>query len=141
MRKSCYSCKYVGTERIADLTLADYWGVPENEITDQQRKYGVSLVLANSDKANELMGELEMYMILKEIEPTNAIAHNQALSKPSSSNPDRTKFFEKIDNTSFDKLIHRLLWKLYLKKHVRRGMIKFLGMKSFSKLTDMIRRR
>lgn len=50
-RKSCSNCKYARINRVADITLADFWGlnVPE------YYKQGVSLITANNDKGNALI--------------------------------------------------------------------------------------
>ena len=78
LRKSCYECKYVGTNRISDITIADYWGVPKNEISEKEKKYGVSLILVNSLKGNSLIEKMNNDMVIKEIESDNAIEYNQA---------------------------------------------------------------
>lgn len=54
-RENCYSCKYAGALRPADLTIGDYWGIevehPELLKKKQyEERYGISCILANTDK-------------------------------------------------------------------------------------------
>lgn len=54
-RENCYSCKYAGALRPADLTIGDYWGIevehPELLKKKQyEEHYGISCILANTDK-------------------------------------------------------------------------------------------
>lgn len=122
LRESCYQCKYVGTERIADITLADYWGIDLNSISEEQRKNGVSLIIANSEKGKRLISELEKDMNIMPADKSRAISANQALSKPSSINVNRNVFFRKLDNTDFDSLIHKFNKIRYAKIKVRKLM-------------------
>lgn len=48
-RKSCSNCKYSSIERVADITLADFWGQARSE---DDYKLGVNLVIANNAKAD-----------------------------------------------------------------------------------------
>lgn len=131
LRKSCYSCKYCGGERIADFTLADYWGVPENEISEREKKYGVSLILCNSERARSMLGDLQQDMSVKEIDPARAIACNQALRLPSTNNPDRSSFFKELNDHNFDKLVYKYLRSYYIKTFLRQTAIKIMGEEQF----------
>lgn len=53
LRENCYNCQYKKLERVADITLADFWRV--NEIDPQfADKMGVSLVWVNNEKGKQL---------------------------------------------------------------------------------------
>lgn len=140
LRNSCYNCKYIGTERIADFTLADYWGVPIEQITDKERKYGVSLILANSDKAKKIIHMLKRDMIIKQIDPRNAISHNQALEKPSTFNPHRISFFRKLGRRDFDKLVYMYNWKRYGKIFLKRFIKRILGDSRYNSVMKFVKR-
>lgn len=49
-RPSCYSCQYKGFPRIADITIADYWGI-EKVNKNMDNNIGTSMILLNSKKA------------------------------------------------------------------------------------------
>ena len=44
LRESCFQCPSIGLPRKGDITIADYWGIDVNELTDKERKYGVSSI-------------------------------------------------------------------------------------------------
>ena len=139
LRKSCYECKYVGTNRISDITIADYWGVPENEISEKEKKYGVSLILVNSLKGNSLIKKMNKDMVIKEIESDNAIAYNQALTKPSSINIHRKDFFQKIEKVDFDKLVHSYNKAYYIKCITKNVIKKIVGEQNCKKISKTIK--
>ncbi len=120
LRESCYECKYCGTDRVADITLADYWGVDLSKIPDKQRKNGVSLIVANSDKGSAIIAELSRDMIINTADRERAIAANQAFREPSSKNDRREEFFLKVDSFDFDELVHKYNRKIYLKLKIRK---------------------
>ena len=141
LRDSCYNCKYAGSERIADFTLADYWGVPLDSIPDKQRKFGVSVLLTNTKLAGKILPELSKEFYFKEIDPKNAISHNQAFEKPSTINDNRAQFFSKLSNYNFDALVHRFERKYYLKYHVRQIMFRVIGEERTVKLVQHIKNK
>ncbi len=127
LRESCYECKYCGTNRVADITLADFWGVDLSKISETQRKNGVSLIVSNSDRGRAIVGELSKDMEIKPAEKDRAIAANQAFREPSSKNDKREEFFIKIDSCDFDELVHKYNRKIYIKLKIR----KMLGNKVY----------
>lgn len=134
LRESCYTCKYVGTNRISDFTLADYWGVDIEDISIKEHDYGVSLILANSNRAKQIVTELTDSIEIKPINPEVAIKCNQALSKPSTKNRYRLEFFNEIDRTDFDKLIIK-----YNKRHFIKVKIKdLLGRDNIKKIKKLL---
>lgn len=50
-RKSCSNCKFSQINRVADITLADFWGLSNPDYY----KKGVSLIIANNAKANDFI--------------------------------------------------------------------------------------
>lgn len=51
-RKSCSNCKFSSIERVADITLADFWGGAREDI---DYKLGVNLIIANNAHGNMLL--------------------------------------------------------------------------------------
>lgn len=48
-RRSCSNCQYSSINRVADITLADFWG----DVRDQNEyEKGVNVIFANNDKGN-----------------------------------------------------------------------------------------
>lgn len=57
-RECCYNCKYSKTNRVADITIADYWGIDKIH-PEFFNKNGVSLVLVNTTKGYEYFKNTE----------------------------------------------------------------------------------
>ena len=53
----CYDCKYIGAHRQSDITIGDYWG--DKEYAEEHKK-GLSIIVAHSDKALNMMQSSEM---------------------------------------------------------------------------------
>ncbi|HAX57854.1 MAG TPA: hypothetical protein DCY08_10575 [Bacteroides stercoris] len=51
-RLSCYECRYATIERIADLTMGDYWG---NKQPQEEASKGISLLIANNIHGQQLI--------------------------------------------------------------------------------------
>lgn len=64
LRDACFNCKYRSYYRYSDITIADFWAI--ERFTGKKDKKGVSLVLANSDKGEELMVMTEQAATVKE---------------------------------------------------------------------------
>lgn len=57
LRPSCYNCKFRTMERVGDITIGDFWGMTKFNkelINADMRKYGLSLVLINSQVGYEI---------------------------------------------------------------------------------------
>lgn len=57
LRPSCFKCPYKNTERLADITLGDYWGIDELDRSFNDNK-GVSLVIIQSEKGKQLFHDV-----------------------------------------------------------------------------------
>lgn len=134
LRESCYKCHYCGTERIADFTIADFWGVSRSKVTQEQLKNGVSLILASTERARGMLPELKEYMEFQEIEAAEAIPYNKALVQPNTRPADRDRYFAEIDSKSYDSLIHKYYRKYYIKLKIKRLLSAVIGEKNLSKL-------
>ena len=54
LRPSCYKCKHARLPRIADITLADFWGYDGSMRKDNVNK-GLSIVIATTNKGNKML--------------------------------------------------------------------------------------
>lgn len=55
LNRICYTCPFCALPKSGDLTLGDYWGVPE-ELLDEK---GVSVVLASTEKGENILNILK----------------------------------------------------------------------------------
>lgn len=57
VRNSCFNCPYRTNMRVGDITIGDFWGI-EKELPEIDVKYGVSRILINTEKGNEMAHSL-----------------------------------------------------------------------------------
>lgn len=106
-RPSCYDCKFKGFPRIADISLADFWGIEKVKGVDKSLddNIGTSLVLINSEKGKRFFEEIKPKLKYVELPYQTALEGNkslvESLPKPKI---DREKFFEDVNAMSFDEL-------------------------------------
>jgi len=139
LRESCYGCKYKGVDRIADFSLADFWGVDPKRVPREQLKYGISLIMATTDKARDMMSEVANRMHLEEISEEGAIKGNPALVKDKGSiNPNRDEFFYLLNSgKGYDWIITKRIYsKIYLKMKVKILLNKIFKVKKFKYLVE-----
>lgn len=86
-RNSCYHCPYAKPERGADITIGDFWGVArEYPVLAKQFDIdkGVSCVMVNTEKGQEIIKQLNGDMRLFQIDYEAVKKGNEPLNKPSS---------------------------------------------------------
>lgn len=87
-RRSCYECKYASSSRPADFTIGDYWGIEKQhpeylEKDGLNERWGLSLLIANNEKAIKLLESYSDIIELKESTFEKATAKNAQLCYPS----------------------------------------------------------
>jgi acetyltransferase-like isoleucine patch superfamily enzyme/coenzyme F420-reducing hydrogenase beta subunit len=108
-RPSCYECQFKGFPRIADITLADYWGI-ENVDQSMEKDLGTSLVMLNSQKGLAYFEKVKSRMNYIRTPFESILEGNPALVK--SLNPplvDRTRFFEDLDTKTFTEVASKYI--------------------------------
>lgn len=123
LRESCYNCNFKKKNQVADLTLADYWGIKEinPRMYDDQ---GTSLVIINSNKGKELFELIKNSIRYEETKLEEAIKYNPSIIKSASLNYDRKNFMKDIDKIDFVELQEKYFQK---KKLIRRIVNKIRG--------------
>lgn len=131
VRPSCYYCKFKGQQRIADISIGDYW----TKEWDDYRKLdfsiddnsGTSYAMLNNDRAKKFFLSISSWFVKREIDVLEIIKGNpfavKSLPKP---NIDRTKFYKDLHTQRFDVLVSKQtkkatsLWrsKLRIIKHI-----------------------
>lgn len=97
LRRSCGNCKYAKIPRVADITIADFWGI-EKYSSKLNDKKGTSLVLINNDKGRIIFDNLK-FQLLESVPIKYAInSPNHPLSKSSRLHNNRSKFFNLVSN-------------------------------------------
>ena len=117
--ENCYSCQYACKERVSDLTLGDSWG---SELSMDEQKKGVSLVLCQTKKGNRLLQMADTH--LENVDIEKAIANNHQLSHPSVMPKRRNEFYKRLRSRTFNSLVFWLFPKQCLRQDVKQLLIK-----------------
>ena len=105
LRQSCYCCKFKGTIRKSDITVADYWGIDRilPEIDDNK---GLSLLLVNTEKGNALLSDIRSNLTLIKTEVEKAFTYNPSIIKPSLKHNFREYFLRNYSKGNFEKSVN-----------------------------------
>lgn len=90
--EACFNCNFTSKPRVSDITISDFWGI-ENTAAEFEDKLGVSMVMANTDKGQELFNELKG----KQKEVTLDNAKQPQLKNPTSKPANYEEFWENFD--------------------------------------------
>lgn len=107
-RPSCHICHFKGQKRAADFTLGDLWGKWGHLITNEDRRYGVSVLLVNSLKGQTILADIKNYSITP-IDVEQVAHFNSALRSSTKVHPRRKEFFSLYEQTPLKTLIPHLL--------------------------------
>lgn len=106
-RLCCKECQYAQRNRIADITLGDFWQIHRWDESCNDWK-GTSLVLTNTLKGEELFQSLKFRMKLCKEAPLDfAVKYNGQLVRPSKMHPGRRFFFHHLKKGDG---YHKALW-------------------------------
>ena len=115
LRESCYQCKFAKKERIADLTLGDFWGAFAKY--GKNFEEGISVVGVNSTEGHKLIdlvcNQFKLYEFLTE---EQAIRSNDNFRHPIRRPTERDNFYKNRKNKGY----YGLWRKAYLSKTYRR---------------------
>lgn len=84
-RESCYSCPFSGEMRTGDITIGDFWGIEKvhSELLDKINvNKGVSCILANSNKGNEIIRTCKDNFYLYNSNFNKIRKYNRQLNEP-----------------------------------------------------------
>lgn len=121
MRPYCSTCPFAKTERVADFTIGDLWGVEKHNV-DVEKSKGVSFIMINNSKAQEIFFSLNNCYI-KEIQLPLLKQDQINLNVPSGANKRRKLLFKIFNQKGFYKAYKkdRFFVKLYeLKQKLKR---------------------
>ena len=108
-RPSCYDCKFKGFPRMADISLADFWGI-EKVDKSMDKNLGTSLVMINSKKGEAFFEKAKARAKAIQVPFKTILPGNFALTTslpPSKVN--REQFFEDLDKMTFTELAKKYI--------------------------------
>ncbi|MPN52305.1 hypothetical protein SDC9_199961 [bioreactor metagenome] len=98
-RESCYRCPYARAERPGDFTVGDYWGI-EKVHPQVDKTNGVSLLLVNTRKAEEIIKELDSLQVYPST-LENAVNNQGNLRRPSARSAVRDTIYREIETEGY----------------------------------------
>ncbi len=85
----CYSCKFRGDNRVADIMLGDFWGADENDVFWNEK--GVSSILVHTNKGNDFLLSTEGISLFPSTYE-RILENNQNIIKPRAKTQTTDKF-------------------------------------------------
>ena len=106
LRPACFQCQFRVLDRESDMTIGDFWGI-ESFRPDLDISKGISIILANSEKAMSYLEELKDQLYLEECPIEWPLKKNRYLVMNYPVPPQRTKFFSDYNSMPIEKLIKK----------------------------------
>lgn len=92
-RPSCYECPFKKRYRVSDMTIWDCFSVYDFDKAMDDDK-GTTRVLCHTEKAVDILMELEKCVCFKEVEPDKLVSGVKEMVASVRQNPKRIQFFE-----------------------------------------------
>lgn len=108
IRPSCGECAFNNKRSLADITIADYWGV-DRQIPDFDDDKGVTLVLVNSKAGAALLEQVKSQTELLVTDFAKGAEYNQAVSRSLPLHPQRAFFFAHLAEHTLKEMVERCL--------------------------------
>lgn len=107
LRPSCYECKCKNGVSRSDLTIADFWGI-DTLMPDFDDDKGVSLVLVNTEKGQQIFNKLSMEVHLSAL--SDVMPLNGGFKEYTVPHPGRSEFFQRFAaGETVDSIVEDLL--------------------------------
>ncbi|MBQ7764183.1 Coenzyme F420 hydrogenase/dehydrogenase, beta subunit C-terminal domain [bacterium] len=108
LNTSCLDCIFNKIPRVADITIGDFWGVDEYDKSLNDKK-GISIVLINNQKGQNLLKQIENICKLQEIPLEVVIKRNPNIYSSSKPHKYRVEFLNEVcvENKSLKSCVKR----------------------------------
>ena len=108
IRPSCADCAFNNKRSLADITIADYWGINKQfpEFDDDK---GTTLVIINTTKGAQLFDEVKGETSFIVTDFAKGAQYNVAVSKSLGLHPLRQYFFDNLDSKTLKELEQEIL--------------------------------
>lgn len=116
--EACYTCPYTSPERVSDFTMADYWGLGESVPFNHPTNKGVSMLLINSHKAENLLKEMTD-LFYEERDFKEALEGNYNLSHSSIRPKKRDEFIADLFDVSKSDIVKKYGLQSNLRDYLR----------------------
>lgn len=111
LRESCYTCPYTSPNRIADITIGDFWGLGKIADHSFDTANGVSGVIVNTPKGTTFFNECQDSFIFQVRDFEEFINGNGATKHSATRVMFRNSFIQEYHNGNFTHVATKLLKK------------------------------
>ncbi|WP_195599811.1 Coenzyme F420 hydrogenase/dehydrogenase, beta subunit C-terminal domain [Longibaculum muris] len=118
LRPCCYECPFKSVIHPGDITIADYWGI-EKACPELDDNKGVSLVLINNSKGDEIFNKVKKQLVWKKTKIEDSM--QPPLISPFPIPKSRTQFWNDFESTDF-----RYIVKKYGKEDLKKRVLSTL---------------
>ena len=119
LRQSCFNCNFKLGNKYSDITLGDFWGI-KNHYPEMYNKSGVSAIIINTEKGNELFNNINKDIEYKECKLEEILSGNPSLKISGKEPKTRNNFFKELDNLSISDLTKKYQKKISLLSKIKR---------------------
>ena len=105
LRESCYQCQYANSNRVSDITLADYQGVDPDFVKDKNIMNGANLVLIHSNKGQNIWNKIKEQVECYKRPFEEAVEGNTTLKEPTLPPSDRELLVSLVEEKGFEKAV------------------------------------
>lgn len=138
-RECCYDCVFKQKVRLADFTLADYWGI-EHMAPELDDDKGISSVYVNSPKAALVLAAIADQAYLREMDVDTSISYNTAMVESETMRKDRAAFMKALKHGSFDMVSGKFNDEIGPATRIRWTLRRWLGNKTYEALRHKLAR-
>jgi len=110
IRPSCTNCSFKGFNRVADITLADFWGV-KLDAHMEESDGGTSMVMIHSDKGRKLFDSIDTRIFKVKKDVSDVAPGNVCFNNSVKDGVHREQFMKDIDDMPVIDNIERFLRK------------------------------
>ncbi|MCF0110238.1 MAG: Coenzyme F420 hydrogenase/dehydrogenase, beta subunit C-terminal domain [Erysipelotrichaceae bacterium] len=118
IRESCYACRYADRNRVGDITIGDFHEI-DKYVSGINRFDGVSTLITNNSKGEELLKECAGTLNLVEVDLDKMIENKDCFAGPAHRSAKRDEFMENYATLDFDTFVDK---SMTLKKDQLKGM-------------------
>lgn len=149
LRTSCYQCAFKQEDRLADLTLADFWGI-DHVMPEMNDDRGTSLVLVHSERGSEMLKQVEEKLRIKPVDWKKALSYNGSMTDSAGRPANRERFVTALHKMRFSEAVRKycrpaLLESLpekcsQIRMLPNRILLRLLGDAQYQKLKKLLKR-
>lgn len=130
LRENCYHCPYADINRIADITIGDFWGIEKANLSIDYEK-GCSLILVNSKKGEALLENIKKDLIIQKSSIEQCMQKN--LKEPTERPTGRDAFWKDFWNLNTEEIASKY------GEYGIRGKVRVLIRKCKNKVREIFR--